>query len=179
MKKHTVRLTLNGRPAEGTAHPRMLLSDFLRGVQGATGTHVGCEHGVCGACTVRIDGATARSCLTFAVQIEGAEIDTVGLDPAEMLPLLAPILDIGPEHGYQPAAAEGLSTLSSTLGNVEAKRWEAQVGALRKDLAAAILEPFDTAPVKIGHEAQRAGRGFLQHPDIPARAGCAAGHLAG
>lgn len=82
-KRHPVRFTLNGKPAEGTAHPRMLLSDFLRGVQGATGTHVGCEHGVCGACTVRIDGAMARSCLTFAVQIEGAKIDTVeALAPA-------------------------------------------------------------------------------------------------
>ena len=82
-ERHPVRFTLNGKPAEGTAHPRMLLSDFLRGVLGATGTHVGCEHGVCGACTVRIDGATARSCLTFAVQIEGAEIDTVeALAPA-------------------------------------------------------------------------------------------------
>ena len=82
-ERHPVRLTLNGRPAEGTAHPRMLLSDFLRGVQGATGTHVGCEHGVCGACTVRIDGAMARSCLTFAVQIGGAEIETVeGLAPS-------------------------------------------------------------------------------------------------
>jgi 2-furoyl-CoA dehydrogenase 2Fe-2S iron sulfur subunit len=82
-ERHPVHFTLNGKPAAGTAHPRMLLSDFLRGVLGATGTHVGCEHGVCGACTVRIDGATARSCLTFAVQIEGAEIDTVeALAPA-------------------------------------------------------------------------------------------------
>jgi 2-furoyl-CoA dehydrogenase 2Fe-2S iron sulfur subunit len=60
----------------------MLLSDFLRHVIGATGTHVGCEHGVCGACTVQIDGVPARSCLTFAVQAEGADIRTVeGLAP--------------------------------------------------------------------------------------------------
>ena len=61
----------------------MLLSDFLRHVLGATGTHVGCEHGVCGACTVQIDGAPARSCITLAVQAEGADIRTVeGLAPA-------------------------------------------------------------------------------------------------
>jgi 2-furoyl-CoA dehydrogenase 2Fe-2S iron sulfur subunit len=60
----------------------MLLSDFIRHVLGATGTHVGCEHGVCGACTVQIDGVPARSCLTFAVQVEGADIRTVeGLAP--------------------------------------------------------------------------------------------------
>ncbi len=76
-KTHSVSFTLNGKPATGTVHPRMLLSDFLRNVHGATGTHVGCEHGVCGACTVRIDGMMARSCLTFAVQVEGARIETV------------------------------------------------------------------------------------------------------
>ena len=60
----------------------MLLSDFIRHVLGATGTHVGCEHGVCGACTVQIDGVPARSCLTLAVQAEGADIRTVeGLAP--------------------------------------------------------------------------------------------------
>ena len=61
----------------------MLLSDFIRHVLGATGTHVGCEHGVCGACTVQIDGVPAHSCLAFAVQAEGADIRTVeGLAPA-------------------------------------------------------------------------------------------------
>ena len=77
-----VRLTLNGRPVEGRATPRMLLSDFLRHEIGATGTHVGCEHGVCGACTLRIDGAMARGCLTLAVQADGSTIETVeGLAP--------------------------------------------------------------------------------------------------
>ncbi|MEY8826936.1 (2Fe-2S)-binding protein [Sedimentitalea sp. XS_ASV28] len=78
-----IRLTLNGREVEGRASPRLLLSDFLRHELGATGTHVGCEHGVCGACTVRVDGVMARSCLMLAIQAEGAEIDTVeGLSPA-------------------------------------------------------------------------------------------------
>ncbi|HVC72649.1 MAG TPA: (2Fe-2S)-binding protein, partial [Mycobacteriales bacterium] len=61
--------------------PRLLLSDFLRHSLGLTGTHVGCEHGVCGACTVRLDGVAVRSCLLFAVQVDGAEVQTVeGLD---------------------------------------------------------------------------------------------------
>jgi 2-furoyl-CoA dehydrogenase 2Fe-2S iron sulfur subunit len=70
-------LTLNGRKLSGEAEPRMLLSDFLRQVLGATGTHVGCEHGVCGCCTVLIDGAAVRSCLTLAVQVEGRAVTTV------------------------------------------------------------------------------------------------------
>ncbi|MBV9736365.1 MAG: (2Fe-2S)-binding protein [Acidisphaera sp.] len=82
-QRHRVSFSLNGRPVAGEAEPRLLLSDFLRGVLGATGTHVGCEHGVCGACTVQIDGVPARACLTLAVQAEGADIRTVeGLAPA-------------------------------------------------------------------------------------------------
>ncbi len=81
-RRHLVQLTLNGRAVEGEAEPRMLLTDFLRHVLGATGTHVGCEHGVCGACTVDIDGAPARACLTLAVQADGATLRTVeGLSP--------------------------------------------------------------------------------------------------
>jgi 2-furoyl-CoA dehydrogenase 2Fe-2S iron sulfur subunit len=80
--KHRVRIELNGRWVEGDSEPRMLLSDFLRHVIGATGTHVGCEHGVCGACTIHIDGMMARSCLTLAVQVDGSGIRTVeGLAP--------------------------------------------------------------------------------------------------
>jgi 2-furoyl-CoA dehydrogenase 2Fe-2S iron sulfur subunit len=72
-----VNLTLNGRKVSGEAEPRMLLSDFLRHVLGLTGTHVGCEHGVCGCCTVLIDGVAVRSCLTLAVQAEGRAVTTV------------------------------------------------------------------------------------------------------
>ena len=80
--RHTVRLEINGRAMEGEAEPRMLLTDFLRHKLGLTGTHVGCEHGVCGACTIQIDGAPARACLTLAVQADGASIRTVeGLAP--------------------------------------------------------------------------------------------------
>lgn len=80
--RHRVSLTLNGRPVSGQAEPRMLLSDFLRHEIGATGTHLGCEHGVCGACTVQIDGGLARACLALAVQTDGAAVRTVeGLSP--------------------------------------------------------------------------------------------------
>ena len=76
-QKHNVEFTLNGELVEGFAEPRMLLSDFLRHEIGATGTHVGCEHGVCGACTVMMDGKAVRSCLTLAHQVDGREISTI------------------------------------------------------------------------------------------------------
>ena len=72
-----VTLTVNGERRSAPAEPRMLLSDFLRDSLGLTGTHVGCEHGVCGACTVHVDGQAVRSCLMLAVQAEGAEVATV------------------------------------------------------------------------------------------------------
>ena len=75
--QHRVSLQLNGRQRQALAAPRLLLSDFLRQQLGATGTHVGCEHGVCGACTVLIDGVASRSCLTLAVQVDGRKVDTV------------------------------------------------------------------------------------------------------
>jgi 2-furoyl-CoA dehydrogenase 2Fe-2S iron sulfur subunit len=76
-KKHSVRFTLNGKPCASEAEPRVLLTDFLRHRIGMTGTHVGCEHGVCGACTINIDGEPVRACLTLAVQIEGCELRTI------------------------------------------------------------------------------------------------------
>jgi carbon-monoxide dehydrogenase small subunit len=72
-----VRVTVNGVPHERLAEPRLLLSDFLRHELHLYDTHVGCEHGVCGACTVLIDGRPARSCLTLAVQADGLQVDTV------------------------------------------------------------------------------------------------------
>ncbi len=72
-----VRLTVNGQAVEREVSPRLLLSDFLRHELGLTGTHVGCEHGVCGCCTIIMDGRSARSCLTFAVQADGAELRTI------------------------------------------------------------------------------------------------------
>ncbi|WP_407180681.1 (2Fe-2S)-binding protein [Bradyrhizobium sp. STM 3562] len=82
-RRHPIRFKLNGRPVEAEAEPRTLLSDFLRQQLGATGTHVGCEHGVCGACTVIVDGMLTRSCLTLAAQADGCEVRTVeGLAPS-------------------------------------------------------------------------------------------------
>ncbi|HMO30993.1 (2Fe-2S)-binding protein [Enterovirga sp.] len=81
--RHRIGFTLNSRPVEIEAEPRLLATDALRHGLGATGTHVGCEHGVCGACTILIDGAPARACLTLAVQLEGRDVSTVeGLAPA-------------------------------------------------------------------------------------------------
>jgi 2-furoyl-CoA dehydrogenase 2Fe-2S iron sulfur subunit len=76
-RRHSVCFSLNGKPCAGEAEPRTLLTDFLRHQIGLTGTHVGCEHGVCGACTVDIDGKPARACLTLAIQIDGCEVRTV------------------------------------------------------------------------------------------------------
>ena len=79
-----VTITLNGRAVSGWAESRTLLCDFLRQTLGETGTHVGCEHGVCGACTIRLDGVPARSCLALAVQADGRRVDTVeGLAAAD------------------------------------------------------------------------------------------------
>jgi carbon-monoxide dehydrogenase small subunit len=93
-------LTVNGRNIEISAEPRKLLSDALREDCGLTGTHVGCEHGVCGACTVLVDGRPVRSCLTFAIQMEGhavATIESVGT-PAALSPLQQALHEC---HGLQ------------------------------------------------------------------------------
>jgi carbon-monoxide dehydrogenase small subunit len=85
-ERPTVRLTVNGRAVEQVVEARRSLADFLRDDLGLTGTHVGCEHGVCGACTVLVDGRSARSCLVFAAQLDGRAVTTIeGLTPAEGL----------------------------------------------------------------------------------------------
>ena len=83
MGKRDICITINGRDYRGEAEPRRLLVDFIRDDLGLTGTHVGCEHGVCGACTVLLDSVPVRSCLMFAVQADGAQLRTVeGLAPS-------------------------------------------------------------------------------------------------
>lgn len=77
MNKHKLSLTINHKEYTGEVEPRLLLSDFLRHDVGLTGTHVGCEQGVCGACTILLDGEPVRSCLLFAVQADGHELMTV------------------------------------------------------------------------------------------------------
>ena len=84
-----VALKINGKTYSGNVEPRYLLSDFIRYTAGLTGTHVGCEHGVCGTCTILMDGEPVRSCLMFAIQAEGHEILTVESlgTPEKMNPL--------------------------------------------------------------------------------------------
>lgn len=96
----TIRLCVNGKPYQTTVEPRMTLVDLLRGELGLTGTHVGCEHGVCGACTILWNGRAVRSCIMLAVQADGAEITTIeGLsDGAELHPIQQAFLE---EHGLQ------------------------------------------------------------------------------
>jgi aerobic carbon-monoxide dehydrogenase small subunit len=84
MSNHAIKVIINGRRHAGNVEARVSLSDFLRGDAGYTGVHVGCEHGVCGACTVIVDGKAVRSCLMLAVQADGAEVVTAeGLAAAD------------------------------------------------------------------------------------------------
>lgn len=96
----TVALQVNGAERSGEVEPRKTLVDFLREDLGLTGTHVGCEHGVCGACTVLLDGEPIRSCLMLAVQASGHEISTIeGLgDPEDLNPLQMALMQ---SHGFQ------------------------------------------------------------------------------
>lgn len=101
MSKHTVQLTINGRQHSSEVESRVSLSDFLRDDAGYTGVHVGCEHGVCGACTVVVDGRAVRSCLMLAVQADGTDITTAeGLAAADgtLHPVQAAMRD---EHALQ------------------------------------------------------------------------------
>ena len=100
MTTHAITITVNGRKREATVPARMLLSDCLRHTLGLPGTHVGCEHGVCGACTVMMDGRTVRSCLTFAVQADGSQLTTIeGLaNESQLHPIQEAFWE---EHGLQ------------------------------------------------------------------------------
>ena len=94
-----ISLRINGRVHRVFAEPRRLLSDVLREDCGLTGTHVGCEHGVCGACTILLDGAPARSCLVYAIQAQGSEITTIEAFGADRLSPVQQALH--EEHGLQ------------------------------------------------------------------------------
>jgi carbon-monoxide dehydrogenase small subunit len=96
-----VHVTVNGEERESTVEPRLLLSDYLRHHLGLTGTHVGCEHGVCGACTVVVDGVAVRSCLMFAVQADGSSVRTVEGLAAPDGPLSALQEACREQHGLQ------------------------------------------------------------------------------
>lgn len=101
--QHRISVTVNGTVYQETVESRLLLSDFLRDQLGLTGTHVGCEHGVCGACTILVDGEAVRSCLLFAVQVDGQELTTVeglggGLSPDSLHPVQKAFWE---QHGLQ------------------------------------------------------------------------------
>jgi carbon-monoxide dehydrogenase small subunit len=101
MTRREINVTINGRQYRGVAEARKLLTDYLRDDLGLTGTHVGCEHGVCGACTVLLNDQPVRSCLMFAVQIDGKELKTIeGLAPSatELHPLQQKFWEL---HGLQ------------------------------------------------------------------------------
>jgi carbon-monoxide dehydrogenase small subunit len=100
MAKVSITMTVNGDTHEFLAEPRKLLSDALREDCHLTGTHIGCEHGICGACTVWIDGRPARSCLTFAVQMQGHEVTTIEAiaQDGKLSPLQQALHE---EHGLQ------------------------------------------------------------------------------
>jgi carbon-monoxide dehydrogenase small subunit len=100
MNEVEITLQVNGRRQRGRCEPRTTLADFLRGTLHLTGTHLGCEHGVCGACTVLLDGRSVRSCLLFAVQAEGHEVTTIeGLGTPERPHAL--MRAFGEMHGLQ------------------------------------------------------------------------------
>jgi len=122
MSEHAIALTVNGKAMSGTADSRTTLADFLRHELHLTGTHIGCEHGVCGACTVRVNGRSARSCLMLAVQAEGAKIETIeGLAAPDgtLSPLQQAMMD---HHGLQcgfctPGILMTLTEMIETVDN--------------------------------------------------------------
>jgi carbon-monoxide dehydrogenase small subunit len=117
MSEHRIKVTINGRDHQATVEGRLTLSDFLRIDAGYTGVHLGCEHGVCGACTVIVDGEAVRACLLLAVQADGTSVATVeGLANADgtLHPVQQALRD---EHGLQcgfctPGIAMTLATLT-------------------------------------------------------------------
>ena len=101
MHEWPVQMSVNGQPTEASVEPRLTLADYLRERCGLTGTHLGCEHGACGACTVLVDGQAMRSCLMFAVQADGCEVTTVegiASEDGELSPVQAALREC---HGLQ------------------------------------------------------------------------------
>jgi carbon-monoxide dehydrogenase small subunit len=159
MNEVEVRLAVNGRERTARCEPRMTLADFLRGHLGLTGTHLGCEHGVCGACTVLLDGATARSCLMLAVQAQGHEVTTIeGLGTPENPHLL--MRAFSEMHGLQC----GFCTPGFILSAHEYLRENPRPDrlAMRKDLSGNICRC--TGYVKIFEAVERAAE-LMEDPE--------------
>ncbi len=132
MSEHRVELTINGHRHVATIEARLTLADLLRGSAGYTGVHLGCEHGVCGACTVIVDGKAVRSCLMLGVQANGAEITTVeGLaaEDGTLHPVQQALRD---EHGLQCGFCTPgiLMTLAALTGSETAPKEETLLAAL-------------------------------------------------
>ncbi len=132
--KQAITLTVNGETVEREVEPRLLLSDFLRHELGLTGTHVGCEHGVCGCCTILVDGAAARSCLMLAVQADGAELGTIeGLAAdGELHPVQAAFREA---HGLQCGFCTPGFVLAITAFLEENETVDLSDGAIREAIA--------------------------------------------
>ena len=151
MNEVEVTLSVNGAQRTGRCEPRTTLADFLRGHLGLTGTHLGCEHGVCGACTVLLDGASARSCLLLAVQAQGHEVTTIeGLGtPENPHPLMRAFSEM---HGLQCGFCTPGFILSAHEYLRENPRPDRE--AMRKDLSGNICRC--TGYVKIFASIERA-----------------------
>ena len=143
--RHAIGFRLNGREVTAQAPGRMLLTDLLRHVLGETGTHVGCEHGVCGACTVQVDGEPVRACLMLAAQAEGADIRTVeGLEPAagELSPLQAAFREhFALQCGFCTAGI--LMSLDALLARIP----DASEDAIREHLSGHLCRCTGYAPI--------------------------------
>ena len=141
---HPVRFTLNGRPVSARVSPRTLLTDVLRHEIGATGTHVGCEHGVCGACTVQIDGEPARACLMLAHQAEGCELRTVeGLATDDALSSLQEAFR---EH-FALQCGFCTAGILMTLDALFLRQPDADEGAIREALSGHLCRCTGYAPI--------------------------------
>ncbi|MCE0505015.1 MULTISPECIES: (2Fe-2S)-binding protein [unclassified Roseivivax] len=141
---HPVRFTLNGRPVSARVQPRMLLTDVLRHEIGATGTHVGCEHGVCGACTVQIDGEPVRACLMLAQQAEGCEVRTVeGLATDDALTSLQEAFR---EH-FALQCGFCTAGILMTLDALFLRQPDADEGAIREALSGHLCRCTGYAPI--------------------------------
>ncbi|MAU97947.1 MAG: (2Fe-2S)-binding protein [Fulvimarina sp.] len=143
--RYAIGFRLNGQEVTAHAPGRMLLTDLLRHVLGETGTHVGCEHGVCGACTVQVDGEPVRACLMLAAQAEGADIRTVeGLEPAagELSPLQAAFREhFALQCGFCTAGI--LMSLDALLARIP----DASEDAIREHLSGHLCRCTGYAPI--------------------------------
>jgi carbon-monoxide dehydrogenase small subunit len=130
--KKTISLTVNGRAATAEVEPRMQLADFLRDHLLLTGTHVGCEHGVCGACTIELDGAPARSCIAYAAACDGARVRTIeGFDDDAVMAELREAFSV--EHALQCGYCT--AGMLVTARDIVLRLPEADEARIRKELA--------------------------------------------